>query len=81
MFSTLINFTVSSLKCLEKGLKTRFTKMGTFSCIYILLSRKDEELYDEALRVLAGFRNFTPDVIMTDFQRALRNSLHSAFLT
>ena len=53
----------------------------TFPCVYFLLTHKDEELYDEAFRVLAGLRDFTPDVIMTDFERGLRNSLYSAFLS
>ena len=51
----------------------------TFPCVYICLTHKDEELYDEAFKVLAGLRDFTPDVIMTDFERGLRNSLSSAF--
>ena len=51
----------------------------TFPCVYICLTRKDEGLYDEAFKVLAGLRDFTPDVIMTDFERGLRNSLSSAF--
>ena len=49
----------------------------TFPCVYFLLTHKDEELYDEALRVLAGLRDF----IMTDFERGLLNSLSSVFLS
>ena len=51
----------------------------TFPCVYICFTHKGEELYDEAFEVLAGLRDFTPDVIMTDFERGLRNSLSSTF--
>ena len=48
----------------------------TFPYVYFILTHNDEhELYDEAFRVLAGLRDFTLDVIMTDFERGLRNSL------
>lgn len=52
-----------------------------FPLVYILLTHKDADIYKETFEYLATLRDFKPDVIMSDFERALRNSLSSAFPT
>ena len=68
-------------RCSRSTERFQIMKMGTPgpSPVSTSVSHKGEELYDEAFEVLAGLRDFTPDVIMTDFERGLRNSLSSTF--
>ena len=60
------NATYSAFLCLPKSETFRralnISKKRTYTIpgVYILLIHKDEEFYDEAFTVLAGFRDFAP---------------------
>ena len=55
-------------------------KPWIFPCVYILLTNKTQELYLEAFNKLYEvLESYSPDVIMVDFGRGLRNALSQTF--
>ena len=52
-----------------------------FPCVYILLTHKTQDNYLEAFILLNFLLDFSPQVIMSDFEKAIRNSLSEVFHT
>ena len=51
----------------------------TFPLVYILLTHKDADIYQEVFSHLTTLRDFSPDTVMVDFEPALRRSISTAF--
>ena len=52
-----------------------------FPCVYILLTHKTQDNYLEAFILLNFLLDFSPQVIMSDFEKAIRKSLSQVFLS
>ena len=50
-----------------------------FPCVYMLLTHKDTDIYLEGFIFLNSLLDFSPQTIMVDFEKALRNSLSQVF--
>ena len=50
-----------------------------FPCVDILITHKTQDIYLEAFIFLNSLLDFSPQVIMSDFEKAIRNSLSQVF--
>lgn len=57
---------------------SRTSSVG-FPCIYVLLTHKSRGTYLKAFIFLNSLLDSSPQVIMADFEKAIRNSLSQVF--
>ena len=72
------SFSISLSRCTGKFLISAMVTRGP-SLVYILLTHKDADIYQEVFSHLTTLRDFSPDTVMGNFEPALLKSISTAF--